>query len=662
MARGRTVDLSVIPIEADEVWQGGLSRFPSWIEPRDDGEPFRPWFAAWCNAGNGYAYPPQLGDRPARDPGLLIEALHETVRKAGMDAHLPGRLQLTDPRDAALVREGLAGTGIVVDVVERVPAFLHLRDALRERARTESNVPSLSEGEGVGVEQARAFADAAADFYHAEPWEHFDNEDLIEIECELADPRFRIAAIMGAGGDEFGLFFMDSREHHASIISGAESKRRVERSGGDWGLSFVMPYEIPLADHDFWLDNELPLADGFSYPFPVRIGPGDEVGRPNARQLAYFEGLMRAIVDSSEEEIDSGAWEKTVSTSLGTVTVRMRLPLLLEAEAAAQAAGDARTQAPRLSLDPRGLERGLAEIQRFISSQEFGSQEELEAALHEKFAGRTLDEIPSTASTPLEKAQEIASRAFEASGRARIKLARQALAVSPDCADAYGILAGRSNDPEKTHVLLEQGVEAGERAMQSIGITGDAVQWGDIRCRPYLRVRFALAMSLAGFDALPEAIEHFEELLRLDANDHQGVRYRMLPLLIEEGRDSEALALLERFPTDLMAMWPYARALLAFRAEGATPRADELADRAIKTNPFLWKFLAGTQELPDHVTDTYRPGSREEAIVVAEDLIPVWDETAGAGDWIRARGRNRSKGDGRSGGKPSGGRGKGKRR
>jgi hypothetical protein len=74
----------------------------------------------------------------------------------------------------------------------------------------------------------------------------------------------------------------------------------------------------------------------------------------------------------------------------------------------------------------------------------------------------------------------------------------------------------------------------------------------------------------------------------------------------------------------------------------------------------MWKFLAGTQDLPFDVPEAYRPGSREEAIVFAEDLAQIWQDTPGAAEWIRTRGRSRSKEKSGAGKSGAGGRGKSK--
>jgi hypothetical protein len=68
--------------------------------------------------------------------------------------------------------------------------------------------------------------------------------------------------------------------------------------------------------------------------------------------------------------------------------------------------------------------------------------------------------------TPLGQAQALMYRAFEEPDeQKRIELARHALTISPDCADAYGLLAEHARSRKEAQRLYEQGVAAGERAL-----------------------------------------------------------------------------------------------------------------------------------------------------------------------------------------------------
>ena len=87
--------------------------------------------------------------------------------------------------------------------------------------------------------------------------------------------------------------------------------------------------------------------------------------------------------------------------------------------------------------------------------------------------------------TPLERAQELMYDAWDARGRKRRMLAKQALKTSPDCADAYVLLAEETSDPMKACELYRKGVEAGERALGTAPFKDDVGHfWGIQKTRP----------------------------------------------------------------------------------------------------------------------------------------------------------------------------------
>src|SRR5437016_3796797 len=68
--------------------------------------------------------------------------------------------------------------------------------------------------------------------------------------------------------------------------------------------------------------------------------------------------------------------------------------------------------------------------------------------------------------SPENRAQEILSGAYEErSPHRRQELARQALALWPDCADAYVVLAEQSRNEREALSHFEHAVAAGERAL-----------------------------------------------------------------------------------------------------------------------------------------------------------------------------------------------------
>ena len=100
--------------------------------------------------------------------------------------------------------------------------------------------------------------------------------------------------------------------------------------------------------------------------------------------------------------------------------------------------------------------------------------------------------------TPLKGAQDIIYDAWEVTDpKRRVALARKALEISPDCADAYTLLAEETaGSLTEALNLYRQGVKAGERALGKEAFEEDVGHfWGILETRPYMRAR-AKSMGL----------------------------------------------------------------------------------------------------------------------------------------------------------------------
>ena len=77
----------------------------------------------------------------------------------------------------------------------------------------------------------------------------------------------------------------------------------------------------------------------------------------------------------------------------------------------------------------------------------------MERMMREIAAGLGGDQCEETS---IDRAQELMFRAFEATGAEQVHLARQALKVSPDCADAYVLLAEHAETADEAQMLEER--------------------------------------------------------------------------------------------------------------------------------------------------------------------------------------------------------------
>src|SRR5579871_1074697 len=238
--------------------------------------------------------------------------------------------------------------------------------------------------------------------------------------------------------------------------------------------------------------------------------------------------------------------------------------------------------------------------------------------------------------TPLGKAQALMYRAFEESDeKKRIQLAKDALAISPDCADAYNLLAEHAPTLKETRRLYEQGVAAGERALGPEAFQRDVGRfWGILETRPYMRARLGLAHGLWSAGRREEAVQHLQDMLRLNPGDNQGVRYTLAGFLLFLDRDEDLARLLQE-NDEPSATWAYSKALLAFRQHGDTPEARQLLTQAKKTNKHVPRYLTGEKYPPAVQPRYYSPGDENEALNYIGSFLAAWKSTPGAVAWLR---------------------------
>ena len=622
-----------------EVWQGGLVRLPTWIEKGPDGKPYRPWAAIWVSLRSGLVHmeiEPEFG---GHDQRLALE----TFLDFGLDKKLagcrPDRLEIADEELGAYIASALGDDRLTFTVSKDLRAVQQVLAHYGKYVGGAPPPPNALDVPGVTVERMRAFAEAAGRFYVAAPWRYLTDEDLIHVEAPRMERGLRHLTVLGAGGQTYGLGFFEAPEDFEAVHADHDPETFME-GRSRWAVWYGPIEDMPFGDADLWEDHELPVAGDQAYPVALQIGPKGKVVRPDPRVLVYLEGLLLALAEASEAEIDQGRWSRLVRTLDAEKTFTLCIPALLEPLGA-----PLKTKGKGIP-DRRIMERVLAEIGRFAERSGFDDPGEANKAIQERFIG-PLDEIPSTATTPLEKAQEVMYQAFEARGRRRTQLARKALELSADCADAYVLLAEQSSDAETARGLYTQGVAAGEQALGARAFEDDAGHfWGIIQTRPYMRARFGLARCLEDLGQMDEAIGHYQELLRLNPNDNQGVRTVLLPALLAAGRDGEAGGLLGQFEDDISAAWKYGWALWTFRREGDSQLARGRLREAVRVNRHVPKYLTGKTEWPGPLPASYAFGSEEEAVLCAHELGDAWRTTPGADAWLKAsspKGKSRTR-------------------
>lgn len=618
---------NMLPSQPGVIWQGGVVRMPAWYAD-GNGNPMRPRMAIWYDRSRDFVSKPRIIED--EDPyQAALDALIDFAVEQGRHGFRPFAIEVADGKLADFLEAQLGGTDTRVD---RVPSLTALAPVLRDMVSHMSGrdePPAAFSGKGVGLPEMRRFAEAASRFYCARPWDELTDEDLIHIEHPAAPPGMAYVSVMGHGGMTFGLSFFESLKAYEKMQTAASPGHFFARHG-TWSLTFDDPTCLPFADVDLWEDHDLPLAGPEAYPIASWFGPKRSMRRPDVGQLAFIEGLLTALAESDAAEMDQVRWTRRVIVAGREVEYRLALVREVDEETGDRSQLDT-FNPQRLA---RSTEKSSFDLQRLLDGQNFETFEQAQAFLRDALqSGRAVPSVPST--TPLEQAQELMYEAWDHTGRKSRKLVHRALEICPDCADAYVWLAEDCSDVERALEWYQKGVEAGERALGAERMDRDAGHfWGMVDTRPYMRARLGLAQCLWSLGKRQEAIAHYEELLRLNPCDNQGVRYLLLPCLIELNAEDRVDRLLGRYKEDETCQWLYLRALWAYRRDGDSSAARELVRKAMQSNALVPGFLTGRNRMPARLPSSYSLGSREEAVACAMELGETWHSVPGAADWL----------------------------
>jgi tetratricopeptide (TPR) repeat protein len=620
-----TERLLSLPSRRSETWQGKLVRFPAWVTG-EQGELYRPHIPFWLAVTDDFVGPVGL-IRPGQDTtDKMIEAFFRFAMDSEFGGYRPGTVEVSDAALAKRLQEILADCDVIIRLVDKLQELERAEEELRSHQRGDSPAPpSLLDSRGVTLDQARRFAQAAADFYEAKLWLLLGDIDLIRIHTPNPPRAMAYASILGAARSTYGIGFFADAEECFRLHRGDFDLTREPLSSLIFG-----PINKTLGDDcDLWLDHDFPVAHPQAYPAIARY-QASKVTRPSAKELVFVEGLLRALASTTENEIDGGQWAKTVETADGEQRYSLSIPDLVKPPTRQE------WLARGFTPDRRVHEQVFTAMDRFFEENPAQSIEEMNQMLERHFTGKTPEEFAVEPKTPAEVAQALCYEALDTFGRRRVQLAKRALETDPECVEASVILAEQAASLEAQLGHYTTAMEAAER---SLGLSAFKEHfghfWGVTSTRPYMRARFGLAQTLEELGRLDDAVGHYQELLRLNPNDNQGVRYVLLPRLLQTDRDQEAAKLIKAYD-EMSAIWAYSQAFLAFRLSGRSAASRRELRTAFQVNQHVPDMLPEVLEsgTPPHVPDHYSPGSDEEAILCLMDLLPVFTATPDSIDWI----------------------------
>lgn len=626
--------------QSQDSWYFLVRKLRTWISLEDD-EPQRPYLGLVVNLQSGAIHARHLGNKPSPKEvqKLLFNAMLRPEKKLDVPAQRPQRVFFEEREWLRDLAPALQEIGVQAKYRSMAPEFDPLIEDLEAHLRQDSvEPPGLLAQKGVNVRLLAGLFAAAADFYRAEPWVQLSNNDLLAVQvASQKEPYYVI--VMGQGGIEYGLAVYQTWEDVLHLFGPHDRPEETISPSGTHVLFFNPVNEVPFDDLDAQEVYNWEVAGPQAYPVPFVFSTVGEVNRPGRDELLWYEAALRAIPEFVErylaasshaagrqttpdqpEANDQPAAEANlaVNTSTGKVKVYIRY-----------ASDD-------LPLELRPLQDDLDLEGDDLLDEEPFDRRAMEGQMAHMFGRRGEGGLEEQAA----RAQDVMYEAWEEGNPARrINLAHEALSISPDCADAYVLLAEEEADTvQRALELFQNGVNAGQRALGKDYFEENAGHfWGLLETRPFMRAMEGKASCLWRIGRREESLEIYHEMLHLNPSDNQGIRYLLTDLLLTMNRDDDVVKLLRQYKDDASAVWLYTRALLDFRKEGASSKANRSLQAALEFNPHVLPYLSGKKRIPKRLPDYIGFGDENEASVYASNHLNYWRQTAGALDWLQGQ-------------------------
>ena len=614
--------------QREETWHVFTFKMRTWVTERDK-KPARPDGLMILDLTTGMMMALEMTEtaRPEWVGEILFKAMTHPAPGPGSRPHRPQTVTLPDNSLVAMLTPRLAEIGVECKQMDTPDEVYQLMADLESHMRGgHSEVPGLLSVEGVTPEFVGELFAAAAEFYRAAPWVKLVNAQALAVQLSIeAEPCY--VSVMGNAGIEYGLSVSRTWADFQAMASGSgDEPMDAIPANGLRSLLFNSITEFPFDDLEALEKYHWQVAGDDAYPMPIVFELPDRVLRPSRDELLWYQAALRAVPVFVRDRLrpdtqgDYAAVEASlaVPTSDGEVTVVIRYP-------AGQLDHALTPAAPMSWAEEEGDEETFVVDRRMMEGQM--------AALTREMGGEPLVD------SDLDKAQQLMYSAWEERNPARrISLAHEALSISPNCADAYVLLAEEQVDTVgRALEYYRQGVEAGERALGERFTEMAGHFWGVLETRPYMRARQGLADTLWRVGQREQARSHYQDMLRLNPNDNQGIRYLLVVLLLEMDRDADAEKVLKQYRGDASATWYFTRALLEFRKGGATAKADKVLQKALKYNPHVSPYLTGQKRIPNRLPATLGFGDENEAIAYAADHLNHWRRTEGAVNWLQGQ-------------------------
>ncbi|MCM3337966.1 SEC-C metal-binding domain-containing protein [Paenibacillus sp. MER TA 81-3] len=211
--------------------------------------------------------------------------------------------------------------------------------------------------------------------------------------------------------------------------------------------------------------------------------------------------------------------------------------------------------------------------------------------------------------------------------------------------DYYNELAvTKAKTLEEARDYYRQGIEAGTNDLGPAYFRKNkGYFWGLDETRPFMRSKSGYAEASYFLGDFAEAESHFADMLALNPNDNQGVRYLYVNCLILLGKFKELADLLDQHEDDEGAHFSYPRFLLAYYTKQPEPVLRERWKEARASNPYVPAYILGRKRLGEELPDFYGFGDENEAISYIYYALPIWQRDKPLISWVKKQATAKSK-------------------
>lgn len=181
------------------------------------------------------------------------------------------------------------------------------------------------------------------------------------------------------------------------------------------------------------------------------------------------------------------------------------------------------------------------------------------------------------------EAEKLFEEAVHAQSQEQKETLEKVLNLEPDYIDALILYSFHLSSDERERCLTDA-VKIGEEKFDDEFEKENAGSyWMMVETRPYMRALYAYAKYLIEVNKKEKAREYFERIMYLNENDNLGVRYDLIPLLIELGKFDRAEKLFDAFPEQTTEMM-YHKVLYDYKAEKPEKELNQSIKQAIQEN------------------------------------------------------------------------------